>query len=174
VASCKYGAATDPWRTALIALGNQRKRGELTLTAKRNLDLIEAHIEAIGSGDSEVFAFHYAEDAVLRMAGVPDSLGGVLKGRWQIVDNFRNQPQRVLEIRQMFADDSHVCAVAKVTSVLAGTRFLRGNDQGYTSFECTTYRIADGRIQEETTYVNWLDVYVQTGLVELESLTDSL
>jgi ketosteroid isomerase-like protein len=141
------------------------------MTAKQNLDLIEAHIEAIGAGDKEAFAYHYAEDAVVRMAGVPRSLGGVLEGRWQIVDNFRSQPQRHVEIRQMFADDSNVCAVAKVTTVLAGTRSLRGNDQPYSAFECTTYRIVGGRIQEETVYVNWLDVYVQTGLVELKSLT---
>ena len=71
----------------------------------------------------------------------------------------------------MFADDSHVCVVAGVTTVLAGTRFLRGNDQPYSAFECTTYRIGAGRILEETTYVNWLDVYVQTGLVDPKSLT---
>jgi ketosteroid isomerase-like protein len=141
------------------------------MTVKQNLVLIEGHIEAIGSGDQEAFASHYAEDAVVRMAGVPVSLGGVLEGRWQIVDSFRRQPRRVLEVRQMFADDSHVCVVATVTTVLAGTRFLRGNDQPYTAFECTTYRIGAGRILEETTYVNWLDVYVQTGLVDLKSLT---
>ena len=141
------------------------------MTAKENLALIERHIEAIASRDAEAFASDYAEDAVVRMAGVPDSLGGVLKGRWQIVDDFRRQPPRTIEIRQMFADDSHVCAMAKVTSILGGTQFLRGSDHPYSAFECTTYRIAGRRIEEQTTYVNWLDVYVQTGLVELNSLT---
>jgi ketosteroid isomerase-like protein len=141
------------------------------MTAKQNLELIERHFEAMASRDAEAYASDYAEDAVVRMAGVPGSLGGVLEGRWQIVDDFRRQPERAIEIRQMFADDSHVCAVAKVTSIVAGTQFLRGNDQSFTAFECTTYRIVGRRIQEQTTYVNWLDVYVQTGLVEMNSLT---
>jgi ketosteroid isomerase-like protein len=141
------------------------------MTVKQNLELIERHIEAMASGDAEIFAADYAEDAVVRMAGVPRSLGGVLEGRRQIVDDFRHQPQRAIEIRQLFADDSHVCAVVRVSTILSGTQFLRGNDQPFTAFECTTYRIIGGRIQEQTTYVNWLDVYVQTGLVELKSLT---
>jgi ketosteroid isomerase-like protein len=158
-------------RTEQAPFATTHKR-RVDVTSKQNLDLIEAHIEAISSGDSEAFAFHYAEDALVRMAGVPLSLGGVLRGRWQIVGNFRSQPQRVLEIRQMFADDSHVSAVTKVTTILAGTRSLRGNDQPYTAFECTTYRIVDGRIQEETIYVNWLDVYIQAGMVEVKPLTE--
>jgi hypothetical protein len=87
------------------------------------------------------------------------------------VDDFRRQPQRSIEVRQLFADDSHVCAVLKVSTILGGTQFLRGNDQPFTAFECTTYRIIGGRIQEQSTFANWLDVYVQTGLVELKSLT---
>jgi ketosteroid isomerase-like protein len=141
------------------------------MSAKQNLELIERHIEAVRSGDEKTFAADYAENAVVRTAGVPSSLGGTLEGRQQIVDNFRRQIQGVFEVRQMFGDDSRVCVVARVTTNLAGTVFLRGNDAPYSAFECVIYRIVDSRIQEQTVYVNWLDVYVQTGLVELKSLT---
>jgi ketosteroid isomerase-like protein len=122
------------------------------------------------AGDEKTFAANYAEDAVVRMAGVPGSLGGVLDGRPQIAENFRRQMRGAFEIRQVFADDSHVCVVTKVTTTFSATQFLRGNDQPYTAFECAVYRIADGLIREQTVYVNWLDVYVQTGIVDLESL----
>jgi ketosteroid isomerase-like protein len=141
------------------------------MSAKQNLELIERHMEAVRSGDEKTFAADYAENAVVRTAGVPGSLGGVLEGRQQIVENFRRQVQPVFEVRQMFGDDSRVCVVARVTTTLAGTEFLRGNDAPYSAFECATYRIVDGRIREQTVYVNWLDVYVQTGLVDVNSLT---
>jgi ketosteroid isomerase-like protein len=140
------------------------------MRAEENLELIEGHIEAMRSGDEKTFAADYAEDAVVRMAGVPRSLGGVLDGRSQIVENFGRQMPRAFEVRQVFADDSQACVVLKVTTTLDATQFLAGNGEPYTAFECSLYRIADGRIRDQTIYVNWLDVYVQTGLVDLESL----
>jgi hypothetical protein len=32
------------------------------------------------------------------------------------------------------------------------------------------FRFEDGRVKEQTAYVNWLDAYVQAGLVDLGSL----
>ena len=33
------------------------------------------------------------------------------------------------------------------------------------------YRITDGKVAESTAYINWLDPYVQVGLVDLSTLT---
>ena len=32
------------------------------------------------------------------------------------------------------------------------------------------YRLENGRVAEQTTYVNWLDAYVQTGMLDLAQL----
>ena len=52
-----------------------------------------------------------------------------------------------------------------------GNQFLRGADSSYTTYQCTLYRIVGGKIAETTTYVNWLDPYVQTGIVDPSTLT---
>jgi ketosteroid isomerase-like protein len=135
--------------------------------AKQNMELIEGHIEAIRARDEATYAADYAEDAVVRMAGVPRSLGGVIAGRDRIMENFQHQTPGTFEVHQMFGDDAHVCVVAKVTNTLGGTELLQGSDQPFTTFECVVYRIKDGHIREHTTYLNWLDAYVQAGLVDL-------
>jgi len=33
------------------------------------------------------------------------------------------------------------------------------------------YRLANGKVAESTAYINWLDPYVQTGLVDVGALT---
>jgi ketosteroid isomerase-like protein len=91
----------------------------------------------------------------------------VVQGRQAILENFRGQTPGSFKIHHLFGDDTHVCVVAKVTGTLAGTDLLQGSDQPFTTFECVVYRITDGLIREHTTYVNWLDAYVQTGLVDL-------
>ena len=72
----------------------------------------------------------------------------------------------------MFGDDKHVCLVGKVTAErFIGSQHLRGADQPYSTYECVVYRIADGKVAESTAYVNWLDPYVQLGLVDVSTLT---
>src|SRR5713226_10619277 len=99
--------------------------------AKKNMELIERHIEAMRGRDEQTYAADYAEDAVVRMAGVPRSLGGVIEGRDRIMGNFQRQTPGPFEVHQMFGDDTHVCMVAKVTNTLGGTEFLRGSDQPF-------------------------------------------
>ncbi len=140
------------------------------MDAKGSMELAERHIEAMKARDEQTFAADYHEDAVARMAGVPRSLGGVIEGRQAIVENFRRQAPSTFVLHQMFGDETHVCVIAKVTNALESTEFLRGSDQPFTTFECVIYRIERGRIHEQTTYVNWLDAYVQAGLVDLEPL----
>lgn len=133
-------------------------------------EFIEAHLEAIRVRDESRYAAAYAEDAVVRMAGVPRALGGVLEGRESIVNDFRDEVPQSFEVRLMFADDTHVCVVAKRSSALKETQFFRGNDRRFTTYQCIVYRIDGGRIQEQVSYANWMDVYVQTGVVDLATL----
>jgi len=99
---------------------------------------------------------------------VPAGLGGVLTA---IVDQFR-QTAGVgsFEIKQIFGDDEHV--VGKVSAErFVGSRYLRGAERPYSTYECIVYRIADGKVAESTAYINWLDPYVQVGLVDVSTLT---
>jgi hypothetical protein len=104
---------------------------------------------------------------------VPAALGGVLWGRAAIVDQLR-QTAGVsrFEVKQMFGDDEHVCLVGKVSAErFLGSQYLRGADLPYSTYECIVYRIANGKLAESTAYINWLDPYVQLGLVEASTLT---
>jgi hypothetical protein len=92
----------------------------------------------------------------------------VIDGRDRIMENFRRQTPGPFEVHKMFGDDTNVCVVAEITNTLGGTEFLRGSDQPFTTFECVVYRIKDRHIREHTTYLNWLDAYVQAGLVDLD------
>jgi ketosteroid isomerase-like protein len=97
----------------------------------------------------------------------------VLSGREAIVDQLRQTAGTSrLEIKQVFGDDTHVCVVARVDAQrFLGSQHLRGADRPYSTYECIVYRIADGKVAESTTYINWLDPYVQLGLVDLTTLT---
>src|SRR3990172_7045931 len=75
------------------------------------------------------------------------------------------------DIRTVFADDDHVCAVMKVSGPFAGNQYFRGSDRPFSTYECVVYGLDGGRIREQTVYMNFLDVYVQAGLVPLSSLT---
>jgi hypothetical protein len=107
-----------------------------------------------------------------RAAGVPAVLGGVLSGREAVVDQFRQTAGNAsFEIKQMFGDDEHVCLVGKVTAErFVGSRYLRSVDRPFSTYECIVYRIADGKVAESTAYVNWVDPYVQIGLIDLQTL----
>jgi hypothetical protein len=94
---------------------------------------------------------------------VPAGLGGVLTGRQAIVDQFRQTAGAgSFEIKQIFGDDKQVCVVGKVTAErFVGSRYLRGAERPYSTYECIVYRITDGKVAESTAYINWLDPYVQ-------------
>ena len=47
------------------------------------------------------------------------------------------------------------------------TATFKGSNSQFTSYECVLFRFEDGRVKEQTTYINWLDAYVQTGLIDL-------
>ena len=140
---------------------------------KENLDLIEEFQLAARDQDFDRYGRLLADDATFRAAGVPAGLGGVLIGREAIVDQLRQTAGAgSFEIKQMFGDDEHVCVVGKVTAErYIGSQYLRGADRPYTTYECIVYRIAGGKVAESTAYINWLDPYVQVGLVDLTSFT---
>jgi ketosteroid isomerase-like protein len=140
---------------------------------KENLELIEELQLAARHGDFDRYGELLAADATFRAAGVPAGLGGVLVGREAIVDQLRQTAGAArFAIKQMFGDDTHVCVVGKVTAErYVGSQYLQGVDRPYSTYECIVYRIAHGRVAESTAYINWLDPYVQVGLVDLKTLT---
>lgn len=141
--------------------------------ANENLEVIEEYQRAIRDQDWERAGSLLADDAVTRMAGVPRTMGGVIEGREAILDGTRqNAGAASLEPKLRFADGDNVCVVGKMTaSRFPGNQFLRSADSSYTTYQCTLYRIVGGKIAETTTYVNWLDPYVQTGIVDPSTLT---
>jgi len=141
--------------------------------AQDNIRVVEQLQQAVRDRDEKRYGELYAEDAVIRVAGVPRALGGVTEGREQILANFRQQPAPAgeAEMRTIFADDGHVCAVMKLNGAFNGTQFFRGTGQPFSTYECIVYGLEAGRVREQTVFMNFLDVYVQAGLVPLSSLT---
>lgn len=141
--------------------------------AKENLEVVEELRQAVRDQDFDRYGSLLSEDAVFRMAGVPGALGGVTKGRQAIVDQYRGLAGGGnFEVKETFADDHHVCVVGKMTADrFPGNDFLRSADRPYSTYQCSIYRIAEGKVVEATTYVNWLDAYVQSGLVDVSTLT---
>ncbi len=141
--------------------------------AQENIKIVQELQQAVRDRDETRYSRLLADDAVIRVAGVPRALGGVTQGREQILANFRQQPAPTgqAEIRSIFADDNHVCAVMKVNGSFGGTQYFRGTGQPFSTYECIVYELQGGRVREQTVYMNFLDVYVQAGLVPLSSLT---
>ena len=140
--------------------------------AQENIKVVQDYTQAGRDRDEEKLSSLLADDAVIRVAGVPRALGGVIQGRDQILQNFRQQPppQGDTDLRTIFADDNHVCAVQRVSAPFTGTQYFKGTDKPYTTYQSAVYKLDGGRIQEQTLYINFLDVYVQAGLVDLNSL----
>jgi len=141
--------------------------------AQDNIKVVQDLQQAFRDRDEKRYGELLTEDAVIRTAGVPRALGGVTEGREQILANFRQQPAPAgqAEMRSVFADDSHVCAVMKVNGPFSGNQYFRGSDRPFSTYECIVYGLEGGRVREQTVYMNFLDVYVQAGLVPLTSLT---
>ena len=141
--------------------------------SQENIKVVQAAMQAFRDRDEKRYGELLAEDAVIRVAGVPRALGGVTQGREQILANFREQAPAAgeMEVRSIFADDNHVCAVQKISGPFSGNQYFRGSDRPFSTYEAVIYELAGGRIREQTVYMNFLDVYVQAGLVPLGSLT---
>ncbi len=140
--------------------------------SQENIKTVQDLIQANRDRDEARLSQLLTEDAVIRVAGVPRALGGVTQGRDQILANLREQgPAGQAEIRSIFADDNNVCAVLKVSGPFTGSQHFRGSDRPFSTYECIIYGLDGGRIKDQTVYMNFLDVYVQAGLVPLNSLT---
>ncbi len=140
--------------------------------SQENIKVVQDLIQANRDRDEARLSQLLTEDAVIRVAGVPHALGGVTQGRDQILANLREQgPAGQAEIRSIFADDNNVCAVLKVSGPFTGSQHFRGSDRPFSTYECIVYGLDGGRIKDQTVYMNFLDVYVQAGLVPLSSLT---
>jgi len=141
------------------------------MEAKANLELIEELQRSAREQDFDRYGELLADDVTFRMAGVPAALGGVTTGRDAVLDQFRQTAGGRFELKQMFGDDEHVCVIGKVSAErFPGNAFLRSSDVPYSTYECIVYRIADGKVAESTAYINWLDPYVQVGLVDVATL----
>jgi ketosteroid isomerase-like protein len=142
------------------------------MESKANLELIEELQKSARERDYDRYGELLTDDVTFRMAGVPAALGGVTSGRQAVVDQFRqNTAGGQLEVKQMFGDGENVCVIGKLTAErFPGNAYLRSSDVPYSTYECVVYRIADGKVAESTTYINWLDAYVQVGLVDVASL----
>ena len=141
--------------------------------AEQSIGIVREAIEASQRQDWDRYRELLAEDATFRAAGVPRAIGGVLEGRDAIIEQTRqNAAQGALEIKEIFGDESRVCVIAKLTSpTFAGNRFLRGTDRPFKTWEAIVYQVEGGRITGSTAYVNWMDVYVQTGLIDTANIT---
>ena len=141
--------------------------------SQENIKVVQEAMQAFRNRDEKRYGELLAEDAVVRVAGVPRALGGVIQGREQILANFRQQAPAggEVELRSIFADDNHVCAVQKVSGPFAGNQHFRGSGKPFSTYEALVYELEGGRVKEQTVYMNFLDVYVQAGLVPLSSLT---
>lgn len=140
--------------------------------AQENIKLVQDVFQAARARDVRKYGEFFAEDASIRVAGVPHALGGVTRGRDQIVANFAEQsgPAGQFEIRSVFADEGHACAIVKVSNDFTGTQYFRGTGKPFSTYECIVYDIANGRIKGQTVYMNFLDVYVQAGLIPIDLL----
>ena len=144
---------------------------------QENLKLVQDLMQAARQRDARKYGEFFAEDASIRVAGVPHALGGVTRGREQILANFAQQtgPAGQADIRSMFADENHVCAIVKVSNNFNGTQYFRGTGKPFSTYECVVYDIEGGRIKGQTVYMNFLDVYVQAGLIPIDLLlTESM
>ncbi len=140
--------------------------------AQENIKVVRDVVQATRDRDETRYVQLFTEDAVIRVAGVPRALGGVSQGREQILANLRQLgPAGQAEIRSIFADDNQVCAVMKVSGPFTGNQYFKGSERPFSTYECIVYGLEGGRIKEQTVYMNFLDVYVQAGLVPLDSLT---
>lgn len=137
--------------------------------AKQNVAVVEQLQEAQRSRDWAAYAALLADDCVFRMAGVPAALGGTTKGKDAVRAFFESGPANTkVDIRQVIADDNNVVVIQKLSaSSFPGSEVFKSADSPYSTYECVVYRLANNKVVESTAYVNWADVYVQTGVLDV-------
>jgi ketosteroid isomerase-like protein len=139
--------------------------------SKESIDVVMQLQTALRERDFARMHELFAADAVTRMAGMPGSLGGACRGRETILDYLHHAPRGPFEVRGVFGDDENVCVTGKWhVKTFPGRGVLRAGDQGFTTWEADIYKVRDGQIIEAVSYINWLDAYVQMGMVDIANL----
>jgi ketosteroid isomerase-like protein len=121
--------------------------------SQENIRLVQDLMQAARSRDTRKYGEFFADDAVIRVAGVPHALGGVTRGRDQIIANFAadstSRPGRdALDL----CGEGHACAIVKVSNNFAGTQYFRGRASPIrlTNALSTTLRMAGSRVRPST------------------------
>ena len=142
------------------------------MSAKQTIGIIEDFLGALRERNVPRATSLLQPAVTLRVAGVPAALGGRIEGRDAVASFYEGAATGgASEVRTMFGDDVHVCVVTKLSSdQFPGNDYFRPAAKPYTTWQCQVFRVADGAIAEITTYVNWADVYAQTGLIDVASL----
>lgn len=137
-----------------------------------NLELVKRLTKAKETQDFETYAAGLAEHAVFVMAGVPENLGGVLRGRDAIIGEFRRtKGLSHWKTSDMFGDDSHVCVLGTTTvERMEGTETLKTLERGYVTDECVVYWIENGLVVKFMAYINWLSAYIQSGMLDISTV----
>lgn len=140
--------------------------------AKQNVAVIEQLLEAQRVRDWKTYGALLTDDCVMRIAGVPRELGGVTEGKDAIKSFFENASgDTTLDVRQVIADDNNVVVIQKLAaSSFPGSEIFKGSKNPYATYECVVYRLANNRVVDSTAYVNWADVYVQTGVLDIDTM----
>jgi ketosteroid isomerase-like protein len=125
------------------------------VTVEESLSLVRDHLHFLVRQDEERYLAAYDPSCAIRFAGMPRRGGGVLQGVDQVRQNFREMAAHdtQAEVRELFGDGTNVCAVVRSRGVMRG--------RAYETTQCHVYRLESGRIQEETVYINYLDVFVR-------------
>src|SRR5262249_47235870 len=127
------------------------------MSAKDNLAVVEELRRAARGGGFGRHGETFTDDAVVRMAGVPAGMGGVIRGRQAIVEQSRSNASAggSVETKTMFGDDEHVCVVGKLSAPgFAGNRYLKGTDRPFATYQCVVYRLAGGKGAAGPQYTN--------------------
>lgn len=139
---------------------------------KQNLEVFEQLREAQRNRDWSAYAALLTDDCVFRMAGVPRAMGGVTEGKDAIKAFFENTPAGSdVDVKKVIADDNHVVAIQRLSApTFVGSDVFKGGNRPFSTYECVVYRFENGKLAESTAYVNWADVYVQTGVLDVASM----
>lgn len=138
----------------------------------KSVETVRGLSQALADSDFETAAGFLGDDAVLRVAGVPRSLGGLFEGKEQIVNLWKSNPAFNFDIRKIFGDDTDVCLLQKVSAdTFQPGQYLKGSDKPFSEYQALVFRVDGGKIAEITQYTNWMSVYTQVGLLDMSALT---
>src|SRR5215213_2334899 len=88
------------------------------MDAQDSIAIVQHMTAAWRAHDESAYIACFAENAVLRQAGVPGDLGGAVEGRAAILAALHRLPARPeIEVRQIFADDhGNVCVLRRLAA----------------------------------------------------------